>query len=137
MATSRSRGGSRPAGAAGDEILPAVGCSSPASRRSVVVLPQPEEPMSTSSSWSPTSRQRSSTARIPPGKVLPRWEITIAAMHVLWHPRRKPTIGTCLRRLATVRSGRSASLRPLPGPCACLVAVLGYSMANACMNSSA
>src|SRR5450759_4086362 len=53
MPMSRSRGGSRMP-CAGDEttrpamlIVPAVGCSSPATQRKVVVLPQPEGPSRT------------------------------------------------------------------------------------------
>src|ERR1700730_14536870 len=53
MPRSRSRGGTRMPRAGDDTtrpailISPAVGCSSPATQRSVVVLPQPEGPSST------------------------------------------------------------------------------------------
>src|SRR5581483_10993734 len=52
-------------------ITPALGTSSPAISRSVVVLPQPEGPTRTSSSPSATLRHRSWTARTPLGYVLP------------------------------------------------------------------
>src|SRR2546423_15227039 len=51
-------------------IVPAVGCSSPATIRSAVDLPQPDGPTSTISSPSATSSERSSTATVPPSNRL-------------------------------------------------------------------
>jgi hypothetical protein len=44
------------------EIVPDVGCSSPATMRSVVVLPQPDGPSSAKKDPSGTVRSRDSTA---------------------------------------------------------------------------
>ena len=46
-------------------MRPAVGCSRPATQRSVVVLPQPEGPSSTTISPAGTSKLTSSTAGRP------------------------------------------------------------------------
>src|SRR5919206_2456193 len=51
-------------------ISPSVSSSSPAVRRSTVVLPEPDGPTSTSSSPSAISRSTASTATVPPGKTL-------------------------------------------------------------------
>src|SRR5690348_8652902 len=51
-------------------ILPALGCSRPATQRSVVVLPQPEGPSSTTISPAATSKLTSSTAGRPIAKTL-------------------------------------------------------------------
>src|SRR4051812_17388259 len=48
------------------EISPAVGCSRPATQRSVVVLPQPDGPSSTTISPAATRKLTSSTAARPP-----------------------------------------------------------------------
>src|ERR671934_914131 len=48
-------------------ISPSVASSSPATRRSAVVFPEPDGPTSTSSSPSATWRSRRSTAVAPPG----------------------------------------------------------------------
>src|SRR5579883_929891 len=51
-------------------MVPEVGCSRPAIRRSVVVLPHPEGPTRVSSSPGATVRLRSRTAATPFGKIL-------------------------------------------------------------------
>src|SRR2546427_5202505 len=47
-------------------IVPAVGCSSPATARKVVVLPQPDGPSSTTISPAATRKLTPSTAGLPP-----------------------------------------------------------------------
>ena len=78
------------------EIVPSVGSSRPAIRRKVVVLPQPEGPTSTSSSWSSTTRQALSTARTlsPPGpwKTLVRCSRTTCAMRKLSEVEAEPSL---------------------------------------------
>src|ERR1700681_288433 len=76
MPISRSRGGSRMP-CAGDDttrpamlIVPALGCSRPATQRSVVVLPQPEGPSSATISPAATVKLTSSTAGLPVAKTL-------------------------------------------------------------------
>src|SRR6202140_340868 len=71
MPMSRRRGGSRMP-CAGDDttrppilMVPAVGCSSPATQRSVVVLPQPEGPSSTTISPAGTPKLTPSIAGRP------------------------------------------------------------------------
>src|SRR6185312_8907065 len=51
-------------------IVPVLGCSRPATQRSVVVLPQPEGPSSTTISPAATSKLTSSTAGRPIAKTL-------------------------------------------------------------------
>ena len=70
MATWRWRGGRPSSTCPSRTMLPRLGGSRPAIIRRTVVLPQPEGPTNTSTSPSATSRERSSTARTPPGKVL-------------------------------------------------------------------
>src|SRR3954467_10457092 len=62
MAMSRSMGGSSLTTFSSIEICPAVMLSRPATIRSVVVLPQPDGPTSTTNSWSRISRFTSMTA---------------------------------------------------------------------------
>ena len=71
MPSLRSRGGTRTP-RAGDEtrlpamlISPPVGCSSPATQRNVVVLPQPDGPSSTTISPAGTAKLTPSTAGRP------------------------------------------------------------------------
>src|SRR5664279_664109 len=71
MPMSRSRGGSRMP-CAGDDttrpamlMVPAVGCSSPATQRKVVVLPQPEGPSRTTISPAGTAKLTPSMAGRP------------------------------------------------------------------------
>ena len=59
---SRSIGGSSLTTFSSIEICPPVMLSSPATMRSVVVLPQPDGPTSTTNSWSRMSRFTSMTA---------------------------------------------------------------------------
>src|SRR5690349_9981525 len=61
------------------EMRPAVGCSSPATQRSVVVLPQPEGPSSTTISPAATVKLTSSTAGRPVAKTLRRRSIRSSA----------------------------------------------------------
>src|SRR5882724_9450894 len=56
------------------EIMPAVGCSSPAMQRKVVVLPQPEGPSSTTISPAAMRKLTSSTAGRPTRNCLRRCE---------------------------------------------------------------
>src|SRR5437763_16491047 len=56
------------------EIVPAVGCSSPATQRRVVVLPQPDGPSSTTISPAATRKLTSSTAGRPTANCLRRCE---------------------------------------------------------------
>src|ERR1700733_101641 len=78
MPRSRSRGGTRTP-RAGDEtrrpamlISPSVGCSSPATQRKVVVLPQPEGPSSTTISPAGTAKLTPSIAGRPTENCLRR-----------------------------------------------------------------
>src|SRR3954451_17187481 len=66
MATSRAAGGFVVTSASPMAIRPASGRSSPAIRRSVVVLPAPVGPSSTTNSPSLMSRSRASTATVSP-----------------------------------------------------------------------
>src|SRR4051812_12268567 len=71
MPSSRKRGGTRMPLAGDDTIRPAmlispsVGCSSPATQRSVVVLPQPDGPSSTTISPAGTAKLTPSIAGRP------------------------------------------------------------------------
>ena len=60
-------------------LPPASGNSSPAMMRSMVVLPQPEGPSSTSVSPRAMSSVAGSSARVPSAKVLPQLSIRTAA----------------------------------------------------------
>src|SRR4051812_27154919 len=60
-------------------IAPSVGCSRPATQRSVVVLPQPEGPSSTTISPAATVKLTSSTAGRPVAKTLRRRSIRSSA----------------------------------------------------------
>ena len=66
MAMSRSRGGTSFTTSPPIQISPSVISSSPAIMRSVVDLPQPEGPTSTTNSWSAISRSMPFTAWTPP-----------------------------------------------------------------------
>src|ERR1700704_2424592 len=61
------------------EIVPAVGCSRPAMQRSVVVLPQPEGPSSTTISPAAMRKLTSSTAGRPTRNCLRRCETISSA----------------------------------------------------------
>src|SRR3954467_9899762 len=64
------------------EMVPPVGCSSPAMHRSVVVLPQPEGPSSTTISPAAMRKLTSSTAGRPTKNCLRRCEtISSPAIH--------------------------------------------------------
>src|SRR5476651_751817 len=89
MPMSRSRGGSRMP-CAGDDttrpamlMVPAVGCSSPATQRKVVVLPQPEGPSSTTISPAGTLKLTPSTAGRPIANCLRRSLTLRAAVMIL------------------------------------------------------
>src|ERR687885_667086 len=92
MPMPRSRGGSsRPCSGAETtappiEIVPEVGCSSPATHLSVVVLPQPEGPSSTTISPAATRKLTSSTAGLPVAKTLRR-RSTFNSADMSAHPR--------------------------------------------------
>src|ERR1700736_3866515 len=78
MPSSRSRGGTRMPFAGDDTTRPAmlisppVGCSSPATQRSVVVLPQPDGPSSTTISPAGTAKLTPSMAGRPIANCLRR-----------------------------------------------------------------
>src|SRR3954471_16412368 len=61
------------------EIMPAVGCSSPAMQRSVVVLPQPDGPSSTTISPAAIRKVTPSTAGRPTANCLRRCETISSA----------------------------------------------------------
>src|ERR1041384_6329260 len=61
------------------EIVPPVGCSSPAMQRSVVVLPQPDGPSSTTISPAAMRKLTSSTAGRPTRNCLRRCETISSA----------------------------------------------------------
>src|SRR6188472_2205735 len=89
MPRSRRRGGTRTPRSGDDTTLPAmlispdVGCSSPATQRSVVVLPQPEGPSRTTISPGATSKLTPSTAGRPTANCLRRSRISSAAATLL------------------------------------------------------
>ena len=91
MPMSRSRGGSRMP-CAGDDttrpamlMVPAVGCSSPATQRKVVVLPQPEGPSRTTISPAGTAKLTPSIAGRPTENCLRRSVTSsVAVMVSLW-----------------------------------------------------
>src|ERR687893_97841 len=70
MATCRARGGSPLTRCPSMSTSPDEGCSSPATIRSSVVLPQPDGPSRTRYSPSSVVRSMPSTARTPPGNSL-------------------------------------------------------------------
>ena len=70
MAMSRSRGGTSLTTLPPIQISPSVISSSPAIMRSVVDLPQPDGPTSTTNSWSAISRSIPRTACTPPSYAL-------------------------------------------------------------------
>src|ERR1043166_3970318 len=78
---SRAAGGSRVTSWPSIEMAPSSGYSSPATRRSVVVLPAPVGPSRTTNSPSAMLSERSRTASTSP-KRLPTCRITISAMTV-------------------------------------------------------
>src|SRR5215510_704830 len=86
MPRSRNRGGTRIPRSGDDTTLPAmlispdVGCSSPATQRSVVVLPQPEGPSRTTISPAGTPKLTPSTAGLPVAKRLTRLSMSRAAV---------------------------------------------------------
>src|SRR5829696_4176949 len=73
MATCRARGGSPVTRCPSMSTSPEEGCSSPATIRSSVVLPQPDGPRRTRYSPSSVARSIPSTARTPPGNSLTRF----------------------------------------------------------------
>src|SRR5829696_8510329 len=90
MPSSRSRGGTRTPRAGDETILPPmlisppVGCSSPATQRSVVVLPQPDGPSRTTISPAGTSKLTPSIAGRPIANCLRRSVTSrVAVMNVL------------------------------------------------------
>src|ERR1700733_12044444 len=89
MPRSRSRGGTRMPRAGDDTTRPAmpmspeVGCSSPATQRSVVVLPQPEGPSSTTISPAGTAKLTPSIAGRPIANCLRRSVTSSVAVMIL------------------------------------------------------
>ena len=67
MAMSRSFGATSFTTRSPMAIVPSLISSSPATIRSVVLLPQPDGPTSTTNSWSAMERLMRSTARTLPG----------------------------------------------------------------------
>src|SRR5665213_4535608 len=92
MPRSRRRGGTRMPLPGDDTTFPAmlispeVGCSSPATQRSVVVLPQPEGPSSTTISPAGTAKLTPSTAGRPIANCLRR-SLTLSAAVIVLLPR--------------------------------------------------
>src|SRR3974390_681983 len=93
MPRSRARGGTRMPRAGEDTTLPPiaisppVGCSSPATQRSVVVLPQPDGPSSTTISPAGTAKLTPSTAGRPIANCL-RSSVTSSVAVMLSTPPR-------------------------------------------------
>ena len=85
MARSRSRGGTSLTTLSSIRISPAVGSSSPAIIRMVVVLPQPEGPSRTTNSSSATASETASTPTKPPQRFETRSRVT-EAMRALSRP---------------------------------------------------
>src|ERR1700693_1980373 len=89
MPSSRERGGTRMPRAGDDTTCPAmlispdVGCSRPATQRSVVVLPQPEGPSSTTISPAGTAKLTPSIAGRPIANCLRRSLTSSVAVMVL------------------------------------------------------
>src|SRR2546423_3322838 len=103
MPMSRSRGGSRMP-CAGDEttrpamlMVPAVGCSSPATQRNVVVLPQPEGPSRTTISPAGTAKLTPSIAGRPIKNCLRRSVTSSVAVMI--------SISSSVRRSLAVAEG--------------------------------
>src|SRR5664279_6465500 len=92
MPRSRSRGGSRMPRSGEDTNLPAmlispeVGCSSPATQRSVVVLPQPDGPSSTTISPAGTAKLTPSIAGRPTANCLRRSVTSSVAVMIVSIP---------------------------------------------------
>src|ERR1700742_1455061 len=92
MPRSRARGGTRMPRSGDDttlppiEISPEVGCSSPATQREVVVLPQPDGPNSTTISPAGTAKLTPSTAGRPIANCLRR-SLTSSAAVMMSFPR--------------------------------------------------
>src|SRR6476469_8381834 len=98
MPSSRSRGGTRMPLAGDDTIRPAilispsVGCSSPATQRSVVVLPQPDGPSRTTISPAGTAKLTPSIAGRPTENCLRRSVTSSVAVMLVLPPRRSLAI---------------------------------------------
>src|SRR5437763_9680127 len=120
MPSSRERGGSRIPRSGDDTTLPAmlisppVGCSSPATQRNVVVLPQPEGPSSATISPAATVKLTPSTAGAPAAKILRKRSTRSSAdmqLAPITSPR-KAGRGRRLRRAPKKHDGHS--LLPVP-----------------------
>src|ERR1700687_4977891 len=116
MPRSRDRGGTRMP-RSGDEttrpamlISPEVGCSSPATQRKVVVLPQPEGPSSTTISPAGTAKLTPSIAGRPIANCLRRSVTSSVAVMIL------PTswIASCVRRSLPIPKSLVPFGNPLP-----------------------
>src|SRR3981081_2750265 len=99
MPRSRNRGGTRMSRAGADTTRPAmlmdpsVGCSSPATQRKVVVLPQPEGPSKTTISPAGTAMLRPSTAGRPIANCLRKSvtsSVAVMMLSVSWARRSLP-----------------------------------------------
>src|ERR1700686_3525438 len=94
MPRSRARGGTRMPRSGDDTtrppmaISPEVGCSSPATQRRVVVLPQPEGPSRTTISPAGTAKLTPSTAGRPIANCLRR-SVTSSVVVMILLPRRR------------------------------------------------
>src|ERR1700746_3033512 len=97
MPRSRERGGTRMPRAGDDTTLPPmaisppVGCSRPATQRSVVVLPQPDGPSRTTISPAGTAKLTPSMAGRPTANCLRR-SVTSSVAVMTSHPRRRPSL---------------------------------------------
>ena len=112
MPRSRERGGTRMPRSGDDTsrpamlISPAVGCSSPATQRSVVVLPQPDGPSSTTISPAGTAKLTPSIGRPADRKLLAQ---------VGDVERRRHDVNACVNVTITADVRRSC---PIPPPMA-------------------
>src|SRR5580704_6407788 len=118
MATSRSLGSTSFTTRSPMVTVPSLTSSNPATSRSAVVLPHPDEPSSTRSSPSGTCNVRPSTAAVSPKRLVTPSKLTPA--NVLpsgghRHGRSGEAHGSWRRHPATGRSpGRSAGRDPPP-----------------------
>ncbi len=76
----RRRTGTESASCPSKNTRPWLGCSSPATMRSSVVLPEPDGPSSATSSLGLTSSDTSESAGAPLPKLLPTWSIVTATV---------------------------------------------------------
>src|SRR5687767_2609607 len=96
MARSRSPGARSLTTRSPTLIVPRVGCSSPASMRNVVVLPQPEGPSRLTNSPDWMERLSSSSATKLPKALWTRSKVTLAMTHSTFYAARAEATGQML-----------------------------------------